>query len=58
MSYEDLKEAREKRAAKEKATADKDKGKRGRKRKSLTPEEGLSVPTDNEVLEPVKSPAP
>ena len=57
MSYEDLEEARAKRAAKEKATAEKGKGKRGCKRKSLTPEEGLSVPTDNEVLEPVKFPA-
>ena len=57
MSYEDL-EARAKLAAKEKATADKGKGRRGRKRKSLTPEEGLSVPTDNEVLEPLKSPVP
>jgi hypothetical protein len=35
MSYEDLEEARAKRAAKEKATAAKGKGKRGRKRKSL-----------------------
>ena len=38
MSYEDLEEARAKRAAKEKATAAKGKGKRGRKRKSPTPE--------------------
>lgn len=58
MSYEDLEEARAKRAAKEKATADKGKRKRGRKRKSFTPEEGLSVPTDNEVPEPVKAPTP
>lgn len=34
MGYEDLEEARAKRAAKEQATADKGKGKRGRKRKS------------------------
>ena len=33
MSYEDLEGARAKRTAKEKAAADKDKGKRGRKRK-------------------------
>jgi hypothetical protein len=38
MSYEDLKEARAKRAAKEKATEGK--GKRGRKRKSPAPEAG------------------
>lgn len=38
MSYEDLEEARAKRAAKEEATAAKGKGKRGRKRKSATPE--------------------
>ena len=58
ISYEDLEEARAKRTAKEKATADKGKGKRERKRKSPIPEEGSSVPTDNEVLEPVKAPAP
>ena len=46
MSYEDLEEARAKRAAKEKATADEGKGKRGRKRKSPLPEEGSSVPTE------------
>ena len=38
MSYEDLEEARAKRAAKEKATVEKDRGKRGRKRKSSAPE--------------------
>ena len=58
MSYKDLEEARAKRAAKEKATADKGKGKRGRKRKSPAPEEGSSEPTDNEMLELVKAPAP
>ena len=57
MSYEDLEEARAKRAAKEKATASKGKGKRSRKRKSPAPEadadanlpeveEGLLVPKD------------
>lgn len=58
MSYEDLKEARTKRAAKEKATVDKGRGKRGRKRKSPAPEAGSLVSTDNEVREPVKAPAP
>ena len=58
MSYKDLEEARAKRAAKEKATADNGKGKRGRKRKSPASEEGSSVPTDNEVLELVKAPVP
>ena len=42
MSYEDLKEARAKRAAKEQAT--KDKEKRGRKRKSPAPEAGEPEP--------------
>ncbi|KAL2040388.1 hypothetical protein N7G274_006831 [Stereocaulon virgatum] len=58
MSYEDLEQARAKRAAKEKATVNKGKGKRGRKRKSPTPEEGSSVSRDNELLEPMKAPAP
>ena len=58
MSYENFEEARAKRAAKEKATADKGKRERGRKRKSPAPEEGSSVPTDNEVLKLVKAPAP
>ena len=58
MSYEDLEEARAKRAAKEKATVEKGRGKRGRKRKSPAPEEASSVSTDNEVLEPGKAPAP
>ena len=38
MSYEDLEEARAKRAVKESTQAAKGKGKRGRKRKSGTPE--------------------
>jgi hypothetical protein len=42
MSYEDLEEARAKRAAKEKATASK--GERGRKRKSAILEAGTLVP--------------
>ena len=59
MSYEDLEEARAKRAAKEKAAADKDKGKHGRKRKDPEPEMGLLVPKDkmirlSEVPEPTK----
>lgn len=58
MSYEDLEEARAKRTTKEKATADKGKEKRGRKHKCPVPEEGSSMPTENEVLEPVKRPAP
>lgn len=44
MSYEDLEEARAKRAAKEKATGDKGRGKRGRKRKCRAPEILLSRP--------------
>jgi hypothetical protein len=40
MSYEDLEEARAKRAEKDKATAGKVKGKHGRKRKSPAPEAG------------------
>lgn len=58
MSCEDLGEARPTRAAKEKATVEKDRGNRGRKRKSPAPEEGSSVPTNDQVLEPVKAPAP
>ncbi|KAI9771953.1 MAG: hypothetical protein M1839_002586 [Geoglossum umbratile] len=38
MSYEDLEEARAKRAAKEKANVTAGKGKRGRKRKNLASE--------------------
>lgn len=37
---------------------EKGRGKRGRRRKSPVPEEASSVSTDNEVLEPVKAPAP
>ena len=40
MSFEDLEAAQVKRAAKNKATADKGKGKRGRKRKMPAPEVG------------------
>jgi hypothetical protein len=59
MSYEDLEEARAKRAAKEKATAGKGKGKRGRKRKSPAPEAGSPEPKAkvarmSEVPEPAK----
>ena len=69
ISFEDIEEARAKRAAKEKATAGKGKGKRGRMRKSPAPEAGLpeaeagsSVPKDkvarmSEVLELAKAPA-
>lgn len=46
MSYEDLEEARAKRAAKEKATADKGNAKCGRKRKRPSPEEDSSVLTE------------
>ena len=74
LNYEDLEEAQAKHAAKKKAIADKgkDKGKRGRKRKSPAleadssePEAGLSVPKKkvarmseqmSEVLEPAKTP--
>jgi hypothetical protein len=48
MSYEDLEEARAKRAAKEKATAGK--GKRGPKRKSPTPEAEAEGPSGAGVL--------
>jgi hypothetical protein len=44
MSYEDLEEARAKRAAKEEAKAIKGKGKRGRKRKGAAPETDASEP--------------
>jgi hypothetical protein len=47
MSYEDLEEARAKRAAKEKTTLGKVKGKRGRKGKSLAPEAGTPQPGTN-----------
>ena len=61
MSYEDLEEARAKRAVKEKAFAGK--AKRGRKRKSPSPEvdAGSSVPKRkaarmSEMLEPAEAP--
>jgi hypothetical protein len=59
MSYEDLREARAKRAAKEKATAGK--GKRGRKRKSPAPEAGAPEPKAkvarmSEAPEPARAP--
>ncbi|KAF2177378.1 hypothetical protein K469DRAFT_603436, partial [Zopfia rhizophila CBS 207.26] len=61
MSYEDLEEARAKRAAKEKAAAGKGKGKRGRKRKSPAPEADSPEPKAkvarmSEVPEPAKAP--
>lgn len=60
MSYEDLENARAKRAAKEEATASK--GKRGRKRKSPALEAGALVPKSktaraSEVLVPGANPA-
>lgn len=59
MSYEDIKEAREKRAAKEQATANK--GKRGRKRKSPAPkadapEPKAKVARMSEAPEPARAP--
>jgi hypothetical protein len=59
ISYEDLERARVKRAAKEEATTEK--GKRGRKRKSPTPEGGMSeaqtvVTRMSEVPEPWRAP--
>ena len=58
MSYEDLEEARTKRAAKEKANVTADKGKRGRKRKSLAPEAELEakVARTSDVPEPATAP--
>src|SRR5437773_1943466 len=53
MSYEDLEEARAKRAAKEKATAGK--GKRGRKRKSPTPEAEAHAEANSQGEETVSS---
>jgi len=50
MSYEDLTEARVKRAVKDKASEGK--GKRGRKRKSPAPEPKTKVARMSEVLEP------
>ncbi|KAF1937031.1 hypothetical protein EJ02DRAFT_357719, partial [Clathrospora elynae] len=56
MSYEDLEEARAKRAAKEKRSLSK--AKRGRKRKSPAPEAGVAEPVVqiSEVLEPWRAP--
>ena len=54
MSYEDLSEARVKRAAKDKASEGK--GKRGRKRKSPTPEPKTKVARMSEVPEPWRAP--
>lgn len=51
MSYEDLEEARAKRAAKEKATAAKGKGKRGRKRKNPAPEAEAEAEAETNSLE-------
>jgi len=58
MSFEDLEEARVKRATKDKATADKSKGKRGRKRKNAAPEVGVELETEvvGEAAEPWKAP--
>ena len=58
MSYEDLEEARAKRTAKEKATADKGREISRRKRKSSAPANGSFVLTNNEVLEPMEAPMP
>jgi hypothetical protein len=59
MSFEDLEEARVKRAAKDKATADKGKRKRGRKRKNPVPEVGVLEPEPEvigEAAEPWRAP--
>ena len=60
MSFEDLEEARAKRAEKEKAPADK--SKRGRKRKKSMIEAGMLDPETlwwmNEVLTPMLEPEP
>ena len=59
MSYEDLEEARAKRAAKEQATVNKRRSKsHGRTRKSPAPMEASLVSTGNEVRELVKAPTP
>ena len=58
LSYEDLEEARAERAAKEKATVRKGRGKRGRRRKSSALQEDSSVPTDDLVLESTETPVP
>lgn len=54
MNYEDLSEARVKRAAKDKASEGK--GKRGRKRKSPAPEPKTKVARMSEVSEPWRAP--
>jgi hypothetical protein len=61
ISYEDLKEARAKRAAKEKSTLGKVKGKRGRKGRSPvrdagTPQPEIDVTRMSVVLEPWRAP--
>lgn len=61
MSYEDLEEARAKRAAKEKTTLSKVKRKRGRKGRSsvpeaVTPQPEIDAPRMNVVLEPWRAP--
>ena len=61
MSYEDLEEARAKRAAKKKTTLGKVKGKRGRKGRSPAPVAGTTQPDIdvtrmNVVLEPWRAP--
>jgi hypothetical protein len=59
MSFEDLEEARVKRAVKDKATADKGKGKRGRKRKNPVLEVGVLEPEPEvigEAAEPWRAP--
>jgi hypothetical protein len=54
MSFKDLEEARVKRATKDKATADKSKGKRSRKRKNAALEVGVELETKvvGEAAEP------
>jgi hypothetical protein len=58
MSFKDLEEARVKRATKDKATADKIKGKRSRKRKNAAPEVGVELESKvvGEAAEPWKAP--
>jgi hypothetical protein len=57
MSYEDLEEARAKRADKEAAKEAKGKGKRGRKRKSTTLEADVPEP-NTKVVRMSEAPAP
>jgi hypothetical protein len=61
VSYEDLEEARAKRAVKEKSTLGKVKGKRGRKGRSPAPDAGtpqpeIDVTRISAVLEPWRAP--